>query len=525
MIDHLKQDKWFIDVRGEIRGPSSSWDIIQQLIGGHLKVIHRVSRDRQNWKGICNEEYFENAVMTAIDYYSSMAGDASNKEDSGEVDEDTGFSNLGNISAGIQSQLNQAQNLQEMNVGLNSLRKLHADILHNRKTVIEAKPTVQDEIHPEDRNVYVGMETAENKTSFLKNNKFLTAVLVIGFLGLSGLKYLEYKDKMEAQAVTEQIKKMQKEKALEGYDSALSGTEKMRSAELIQLAQDEIAKNNMSFGEKLLERALEVAEVGPDKAKAHSLLGYIATQENNLEKAKQSYEASLKSSQKLYLSYHNFGLLKLKEGKLGEAEALFLKALELKDGPQDRTPTHFALLEAAIQLDQKDNQEAEEKFKLENKDKEKKFTPDYPRMNKAAVFLARSTEAYAREIALAEMYIEYTRDSSKVNRRKLLEFLKIKDADLKEKPSITGQDVSRMKWAHLYSWCLPIYNNDRKSVQLNTLFGYCVFRARGAEAAKPYIDFAVQKAPHDPIYKRYRDLVQKTPNGTKSESTSASMSN
>ena len=525
MIEHLKQDRWFVDVRGNIRGPSSSWDIIQQLIAGQLKVIHRVSRDRENWKGICNEEYFENAVNTAIDHYTSLSGGTGSKNLSDDDDdENTGFGNLSGISAGIQSQLDHAQNLQEINVGLNSLRKLRADIIHNRKVVIEARQDAVDEIHPDDRNVYVGMETEANQ-GFFARHKLLSSVLVFGFFALAGLKYLEYQDLKEARAIAEKVKQMKKEKALEGYEKALSGTEKLSSAELITLAQEEIGKNNMAFGERLLRQALDIAEYGPEKAKAHSLLGYIATRDNDLEKAAKAYEASIENSQELYVSYHNFGVLKLRAQLYEDAEVMFLKALEIKTGPKDRTPTYFGLMEAAIELDKKENAKAE-KEQLENKKPEdKEFQPKYPRLDKAAVLLARASVAYQRESLLAENYISFLRENGKINRPKLLEFLKLDDSKIKEKPIITGQDMSRVDWNHLYSWCLALYNHDRKSVQLNTLFGYCVYRARGAKAAKPYLDFAVAKGSHDPIHRRYQKIVENDLKAAKSESTSASKSN
>ena len=513
MIEQLKSDRWYVDVKGQIKGPLTSYEVINDLMAGHIKVTHRITRNQTHWAAICNEVHFEKAIAIYIQHLSEQSVKQNSAADEGPVDESSGFHNIGNLSKGISDQLNHAQTLQEINVGLNSLRKLQSEMVHNKKMVIEAKREEVEEIHPEDRNIYVDMDTS-TKLNIFGKHKLLFVVAIGGLIILVALKYLEYQDKVKAEELKQQVIALQKEKKLEGYEELIDGKKEMTSSEYINLAETEISKNNMSMGTRLLEKALQVAKFGTDKSKAHSLLGYIASESQQLDKAADSYERSLGSSQKLYLSHHNYAILKLKAGELDMAETLLLKALKLEDGPKDKSATLMALIDVAIQLDQKTNKEAEAADAKDEKPSE------FNRTDKARVLLERISDSYMREKTIAKLYIEHIKGAKKLSPQLILEFLKHDDDKIKKPEAVAGLDKYLLKWSQLYNWCLPIYNRDRKSIPLNALFSYCVLRGRGAQHALAYAKYSMAKAPHDPIYIKYEQLIQKQLDSDKKDKNS-----
>ena len=101
MLEQLKKSRWYVDIRGQVQ-IMTALQIIEGLLNLELKVIYRVSRDRQNWAAICNQEFFEKTVQEYIEHlskeatkYGSEVGAIQNK------DELSGFHNIKGLTTGI----------------------------------------------------------------------------------------------------------------------------------------------------------------------------------------------------------------------------------------------------------------------------------------------------------------------------------------------------------------------------------------------------------------------------------------
>jgi tetratricopeptide (TPR) repeat protein len=505
-------DRWFIDVRGQIR-PISSYQILQGLLDGNLKVIFRISRDRESWAAICNETYFdtyiEQVIKALMDEVTRFGVEKAQQSNTNM--EQSGFHNLSNLKSNINEQLAHAGKLQELNVTLHSLRRLTAEIVAKRKLVIDVSETHQkDELHPDDQNEII--DSSKSWTKFLErfrwngyNVKARIAIplFVLALITLVTTKYYEHqREKAAAEAVEKARAVVQAqiageyEKAMTLY-SSMPDHESTDTKTLLAVAQSQIATKKMEDGAETLKRILHISTDVDERARAQSLLGLIAMKSNDLNAANAFYLDSLKTKT-LYSSLYNLATIHIKKNNPAEAEPLLLQALQIQG--HDKGPVVLELFETAWQLDLQDL-----------KSLKPGEAPKYIRLDKVKAILDQTNDPnsdYADQMLAAQITL-----LSVENKSEEFNFL-VKDWVMRD-PRRTAKtpkyesDINYefATWAHIYNWCIEVYKNPNLGSLKSAFFAGCIARADAPSKALPYAQYAFENSPADLSLRSFLGLL------------------
>jgi tetratricopeptide (TPR) repeat protein len=490
--------RWYIDVKGDIRGPFETADVITRLIGGELKVIHRASKDRANWKAICNEVFFEQALTQEIEVMSKEALKFGPEASSDTADAKSGFHNLQNISKGISDQLQHAQILQELSVGINSRRQLLAEIASKRKLVIEVSSRqVEDEIHPDDRNEYIEpsfwARFLQRDKRFLKK---LAAVLVGGLIAAGGVYRYFAQIEAEATRLTDQTREAIEAKRLGNYEKALvlfdeiKGKAKFDAKTLIEFAEAHVAQKRYMQAKDVLNSALKLATTNEERAQIYFQLAVVARLESDSAGAVAHYEKSIQEGA-TFEALHNLAILMIAQGDFTRAEELLLQALSMPE--ENKGATLLALFETALFLDQAEVMTApvgkappaSEQFQRLAKVKEMliKFQTRPQSLGKQILAAQVITSAKMNEEEATKEYI-----------RSLIDFYS--SSIPKHQPS--ALDEQRTSWTTMFALCRELYKANNTNSLISAFFAVCAWEVSGPAGALPYAQYAHKMKSDDP---------------------------
>lgn len=502
----IHKDRWYLDVRGQVVGPKTTWSIICDLTEGKLKVIHRVSKDNRHWKAICNEPYFEKIIKDLI---ASMSAEATKfaPENGSDKNEVSGFHNLSNVSAGISEQLEHANKLQELNVGIGNLRQLLSEINSKKKMVIGAKNSQVDEVHPDDADEFIGggkksIFPAISKKRLLQIS--VSAVVVLGVY-VSVMTYLEKQHERDVEAAEAKVQEALREKALGNYEKALQSFETIKNNPsldadtLLEMAEAHIHTRQFDQGNQLAQSALKVSMTGAQRARANSMLGAVALHNNDLDAAADLYEKSLKEEEGLFSSLHNLAIIYLNKNEPEPAEALLLKAVQMPD-EKEKGPTLLALFEAAWQLDLRPDPAPVQATATTVP------APRFQRLTKIKELLNQyetKTPEYSEEFLVAKIVIASAMGDKEQFQALTEKLMTFDSKTTPPKKFFINMDYERSSWSHIYNWCFKLYSEDRGNDYKNAFFASCVQKSKSAQEALPYAQYANKISPDNVAIKNY----------------------
>lgn len=508
MVGSEKKGRWFVDISGQIRGPIEAHRVIQELIRGELKVIHRVSQDGKQWRAICNEPKFVEAIEHLIAQLNERLENSAvtnNNVQKKAVGEDTGFHNIGEISLSISEQLNQAKKLEEMKANVSSLRQLLSEINAKKKITLSeqvAKPIPVEEIHPEDKddygnvaevNVWLSLEKLFKKIEFsgLKQNLLLNLMVLLvvgGWLGYAAVSaYFEQKHQQEIDLAREQARQVLLRMSLKEYDQAILDFEKINDFGVIEpkvvleIAAGCVVGKKYDKAEKLLRMIETTLADLPLRSRLYALQGFLAAQNERIDEAIVKYDLSLKD-QENFPALHNLAVLYILKKQMEMAEPLLLKAVRING--VDHSSTFLALFEVAHRLD------------LEQKDELEKFS----RLKKLEQMLA----LYKGNLNSfhSEMLVGKILSASLVkNEEKIAELASV-FMDLDLSAQVVGTlpfdlDFRLATWEHMVSWCQTVLKTDLRSSWKNAFYAKCAAPIKGAATVLPYATYAANTSPED----------------------------
>lgn len=512
------RDRWFIDVKGNITGPMTTADIIRDLMDGKTSVTQRISFDGKEWAAICNTPHFETALKDLFQALSSQTiqdGNESPLLQNSQVSEVSTIRSLENITEGISEQLSHARHLEEMVATTQKLNSVLKEITLKKKTIRQEKEGEEDEIHPDDEDVFLSLpKKFPSLASIFKGRSTRRQRLVYGFLLVLALMGggIELWRASEERAAQELAAKKLAEaklarisgdynKAISSFQSIKDGKtlESLSTAELLDMADAHAQGKDFQHSDELINQVLTRSTSPTDIARAHAMSGIIAMQTKNLDGAAIAYEKSIQTKP-LYPTLHNLAVIRLKQKKYGEAESLFLKALALPEteGSNSREATLFGLLEVAAELDRAEREKVPE-------------TKENRRLSVVRGLFAQAAAAPTNrsvEFKLAQSFIELEDGKADAFQVHALEFIDASRTSAESRTSSSERklslessvDESTTAWTNLYRLCMSVYNKDRGNDLHAAFYGSCLARTHGAEAALPYVRYAHSKRPDDPIY-------------------------
>lgn len=510
-------DRWFLEVKGQVTGPFFGIKILERLLKDEVLVLHRVSRDRQNWKAICNTPFFEELVGERIRAYSGESSGVGQMKPGGDHEEFevSEIFGLHGATDGITEQLEHARQLEELTANIQKLNWLRKEIIHNRKTVFVEKEDIKDEVHPEDQNVFVPLAPKKTKWQELfktpnpvyrKRMFILLGVIVVGLsltqgysfftsLGASAEDKAKLKAATDAQASGDYAKAIAAFKGIKG--SSLADANFASAKQLLDLADAHIAGKDPKTGQMLLKKAMEMKLTPADAARAHALQSIIASQAGDLQQATVELEASLKLSE-IYSTLHNLAILKIKAKKQAEAEPLLLKALEVagKTPGLDTGATVIALFETAYDLDTKAFADSLKQPAIEG-------APPFrmTRLETVAELLdlSKKSSGLKQQLHLASAVTRATLNQLEAFKRAAYELI---DMVPSREPSVVHDlDFDLLRWPRLVRFCTDVYKQQPKTDQFGAAFyGACLWRSHAAAQAIPFAKYALSLRRDDPLF-------------------------
>lgn len=505
--------RWYIEMKGSVIGPRSSADIIRDLINGEMRVIWRVSRDKMNWKAVCNESHFEDAVKELIRSLTAEAlkfsAEKANQNEA--IDEKSGFYDLSNVTKNITEQLSHAAKLSELNVQLTSLRQLQADIMTNKKIVVTQQEQEIDVPHKDDQDEIILLRNKKSGFSFVSNlfalpsisvdfkapqMKFgLMAVLVV----IAVTVYMIMDKQRTVELAKHHIEEALREKSLGNFEKAISSfqsannTKLADSNTLVQIAEAHMELKQNEQGAVLLEQALNKSSDPSERSKVTALLGLVALQKKDFSSAERHFEASLQDEES-FLALHNLAIVHLFKNEPDIAENLLLRALQTPNTEPnaDIGPTLMALFEASVMLD------------VGYKNANPRSVNQFSRVKKVVQLFDQMMGRYPQ--FQQEMIMARTIASGLMNDNSLLQanvqkFIDIDTATLPSKHLQFGMDYQRTTSNHLYGWCANFYAQDPSSALRNAFLATCVHRIKGPKDALPYAEYAFKMNSENPQVK------------------------
>lgn len=512
------RDRWFIDVKGNITGPMTTANVMRDLMDGKISVSQRISFDGKEWAAICNTAHFENALKELFKALSSQTIQDGNEApllQNSQISEVSTIRSLENITEGISEQLSHARHLEEMVATTQKLNIILKEISLKKKVIRQATEAEREETHPDDEDVFLSLPNKFPSLASLfkgkstRRQRIVYSLLLILMLSGAGLEAWRANEERAAQELAAKRLAEAKLARIKGdYGKAISSFQSIKdgqtidglsTTELLDMADAHAQGNDFAHSDSLVHQALARSKEPGDIARAHAIVGAVAMRNKNFDMATDAYEKSIQSKP-LYPTLHNLAVIRLNQKKYDEAESLFLKALALPQNnePYSRESALFGLLYAAAELDRTEREKNPET--IENK-----------RLTVVRnLFANAATSATKRsiEIKLAQCYLEL--EDGKIDAFNLhaLEFIdapqgSVESRTASSEPRLSLEnsiDESPATWNRLYNLCISIYNRDRSSDLYAALYGACLARTHGPEAALPYVRYAHSKQPDDPIY-------------------------
>lgn len=507
--------RWFIQRSDKIIGPVPGPKVLEFLVTDEINVTHRVSNDRREWRAICNVPYFEEMILSRIRAYSGESLNVGQMKAGGDEDPEFEISQvfgLHGATEGISEQLDHARQLEELTANIQKLNSLRKEIQLSRKTVVYEKEEDTTGVHPEDQNVFIPVQKKKSFdfASLLKGSETskkrmyaLLTVIVLSVGGIEGWSHFQ-----NAKKADEDRQKMQAALAAQAagdYAKAIGsfrGVDQNRLTEpnfastqqLLDLADAHIKGRDTKTGQEILERAKTLKNLAPsDLARIHAMQAMIASIEGDSNRATVEFETSLKLAE-VHSTLHNLAVLKLRGGKLEEAEALFLKAIETSAGTNG-SPSVMGLFETAMAFEARKTPVAEptEGFAPEN--------PQHARLVKLAELVdsaTRTTKWHQAELTLARAVVRFYLGQTDAYQLAAIDLI---DSPVKPIPRTASEiDDSLSLWANLYRHCNAIYTQPKANDFTAAFYASCLRRSHGAAAAVPFAKYAVTSRPTDAVY-------------------------
>lgn len=473
----MEQFQWILEVRKERLGPYTTQSIVQRLMRGEVRVIHRVSETGEGWVAICNEPIFEQYISQLIEHMAEQVARGSiakvEEQDTGAVDDDatvvskdiddlSGVFNLNDLKQGISQQLNHAKELQQAATNLAILRKLLSEIRIKRKVVIvtdDKPPSEEDEVHPDDKDVYI--LTKKNFSDYVSSGsaKFMTSILVLAIFAFLGVKWKEKRDRDEELA----LQKAQQESLIKSKYSGKLGNE---NEVMIMSTADLLEKANSMLGQQKLTRWTLV-----DSAKN----GGVSSQEQRPENYKEHRDVFLALNKKAY----EF----LLGGELEKAEEFLLKSLALFSERK-----HIAILlltETALLFNQADSSSLSK-----------------IRLQQVAEIIRKyrsKDEKTSTKLLVAEMVLYHELGESEKLKNVVNRFLKAHPRGEREENTVGY--LQKVSWTGLLPHCIKVYSSDNANSLFSAMLAGCLARTPSVKKSEPYIYYAYKKNPGNEVMK------------------------
>lgn len=513
------RDRWFIDDKKNITGPLTTANVIRELMDGKISVSHRVSFDGKSWAAICNTEHFETALRDlghALAKQTIRDGSEPPLLQNSQVSEVSTIASFENLTEGISEQLDHARHLGELVASTQKINSLLKELKLKKRSVRTEQENTEEDVAPEDEDVFFALPKKFPSLAALFKGKssrrariVYVALLLLVSIG-AGIEFWNLNQERAAQELAnKKLEEAQLARLSGDYGKAISSFQSLKGSkalenlstkELLDMADAHAQGNDYQQSEALIAQAQARANSPAEAARANALSGMIAMRTNKLESAAAFFEKAVKA-EPLYPPLHNLGIIRLKQKKYGEAEALLLKALAVPDSQVsiNREATLFGLLEVAIELDQADRRAVPDS----------KVNRRLSNIRGLFEHAAGMPTKRAAELKLAQSVIEAEDDKADAFRVMALDFIDAprNNGELSSAPSAkiirsleSALDESVANWTSLYRLCMAVYNKNRGSELNAAFYGACLARTHGAEAALPYVRFAHLKTPGDPIY-------------------------
>lgn len=490
MFESAQKDRWFLEINGQARS-MSAWQIMQSLMGGEIKVTHRISHDGKKWSAICNHLEFEGVIKKIINSCSDEAKKYAQQKDQENLDDKSGFHDLSQITSGIGDQLTHAQKLEELSMVLSKARQVLSEIQTKRKIVIDlhSEDDSSEGVHPDDQDERVGAAP-----SLGERLKSPTAIAVVLTLILGFGIYFKLEEMKVAEMMKLKVAEALEAKALGDYDKALGLLNEVHSYDSISpgklLDLTELHIDNGQF-----EQGIEILEILSFKdnekfskasiSKRDFLMGYATMKNSEHDRAIKYYKQSLEYEDQ-FAALYNLGSLYLEESDFSLAEEAFIKALTFTD--EDLSPAVLGLFEVALAYYKQDSGSVEEK-RLQ-------------RVSQLLDSLPRSSPYRERNL-LAKVLVSSYLNKPESYELGLQEFISFKDGLPQLSPRAPRLNEKRLSWESLYMACLDFYSLNSRSADRNILFAKCVSKSSKPQAALPYAEYAYRMSPKSEPYKLF----------------------
>lgn len=524
------RDRWFIDVKGSIKGPMSTQALIRELMEGRYSVSHRVSNDGRDWAALCNVEYFEQTIsdiLKALSNQSENVGSSQSENSVFQVGEISDIKSIDNVTDGINEQLQHAKQLEEISATIQKLNSILKEVRLKRKTVThEKEATGADEVHPDDQDVFIAAPKKQPgwKDIFkwdVKQRRIAMGFGIFVAVTLTSYKVYEYfTDVKKEDVAKKQLEAARISKQSSDYTKAIASLQAagridlLTPKDLLEIAEAHLRNKDTVNGELYLRKILDGNSDPTIKAKAHALNAIIAMRTNRMELAMSEFQLSVNGGGvldplMLYKSLHNLGALKLKANAFAEAEPLFLKALEIKDLPDnvDRVSTAIGLFETALALDRADRAQKPAASATESP-AASTLNPDLIQ-NKRLQGVRALFETLAATHPKRLDALHLVQGALEIEDRQFVSFqrfaLELIDSDPKPTKETNLLEVDDFQsdfvaWSSLYKHCVDVYNSDRSNSLISAFYASCISRSHGAKQALPFAQFAAQQNPQDPVF-------------------------
>lgn len=455
MNDSPLKDRWYVDVRGNVSIMGTD-EILERLYNGELKVVHRISRNKQDWCAICNEASFEKRLqdelkaLSAETFGETPIVKVSDLEEGSKTE--LGF-DVEAVQGQITDQLSQAKRMTELGLALSNVRRLLADISANKKTVHSGPVSTKEEdlLHVEDRDVFVKDAASiaqDKKVTRERMSKLIRVGGAICFFAFAISLVLDYQSEKEKKKEEVVAKQTSRTQLSTKYYSALNN--------LNMTGQPKVV------GEVVTGTPVEVDPNDHFVERYHSALDF------------------------------------LQRGDYQSAEGALLDSLQYRG--HDKAPVALALFETAWKLDLADIrvQRAQVAAAVSNGEQEV-FVASYDRIRALKELLNKFTDPehpLTGELSLVKVAVAVLLGEAELVNvaRTFIEQYPHESAKTNLEP---GLNYTRWSWYRMCPWLVEAMKDDRANAYLNASLASCMVRAENHLGSKPYIDYAYKKIPDD----------------------------
>ncbi|NQZ01313.1 MAG: hypothetical protein HRT45_11675 [Bdellovibrionales bacterium] len=455
-------DLWIVEVRGQKMGPMETLQIVEGLLSRQLRVVNRVSRDGNNFKAICNEEYFEEFIIKLIEKLTPLADkevalkqlEDTNKEDFSEL---SGVHKIDVTSLGITEQLEHAKQLQRASADLSGLRKILIDIRTNRKVIIQAQTHVdREEIHPDDKDVYI--DTGPTLNPLKGGNKYILGTFVVVAIVFFGIDYQKRQAYLAEQAELEKEQEAKiSSKYLGGGGGGVAPGEEKDDSALIKMVTDllKLPPKNAVGVQGYLEMSSYIAN-----ANSAVIDGVTVSR----AEAKQTFSQLMDRA-----------TTRILKDEVEKAEELLLYAIKIPF--QSKVNALLMLMNVAHKID-----------------------------------LKTGSKRFVRVQSVLTMVDRYERVDPKVKGKDKLSFVRFLGNHylenqvgvntsfrqfLKHMPEVGYGSSTLTSWESLLADCVNVYNSRRSDAWANAMLTGCLLRTSKADKASAYANYAVGQLPNE----------------------------